>query len=157
MPRLKVPKFESCQSWKWVQHFLPSNDLKDLIVPDKFVCKIFIQFWSNLNKPQFEFCSQRQFLAAFLARDWKFRLHHFYQKSPNNTLPEFECYQLKVPKIKSCQDWKFPILKVAKVESKFSISCQIAKLSNCQVAKLPSCKLLNCELAIMERNPFRSC
>ena len=28
---------------------------------------------------------------------------------------------------------------------------------NCQVAKLPSCKLLNCELAIMERNPFRSC
>ena len=86
---------------------------------------------------------------------------------------------LKVTNYKSCQFWRWPKLKVAKIESEFSISfwsllscqfaklpscqiakwpnCQVAKLPNCQVAKLPSCKLLNCELAIMERNPFRSC
>ena len=86
---------------------------------------------------------------------------------------------LKVTNYKSCQFWRWPKLKVAKIESEFSITfwnllscqfaklpncqvaklpnCQIAKWPNCQVAKLPSCKLLICEPAIMERNPFRSC
>ena len=79
------------------------------------------------------------------------------------------CHKLTVlmNQIESWQNWKLPIWKVAKVESEFSISCQISKLpscqvANCQIAKLPSCqiascKLLNCELAIMEQNPFRSC
>ena len=85
---------------------------------------------------------------------------------------------MKVTKVESCKNWKLPILKVAKIESyqfwklpklkvtnfesDFSIYCYVAKLPNCQVASclfafLPSCqsascKLLNCELAIMERN-----
>ena len=36
-------------------------------------------------------------------------------------------------------------------------SAFLAMLPICQIAKLQTCKLPNCELAIMERNPFRSC
>ena len=57
--------------------------------------------------------------------------------------------KLKVAKFASCQNCKLPELKWPKK--------QVAKVESCQIAKLPSCKLLNFELAIMERNPFRSC
>ena len=68
---------------------------------------------------------------------------------------------LKVTNYKSCQFWRLPKLKVAKIESEFSISfwkllsyqvaklpsCQIAKLPNCQVAKLPSCQIAKLQVA----------
>ena len=52
-------------------------------------------------------------------------------------MPKLKMPKLKVAKIESCQNWKFPILKVSKVENKL-LSCQVAKLSSCQVAKLPN-------------------
>ena len=59
-----------------------------------------------------------------------------------------------------------PILKVAKVESEFNISCwkllscQNAKLSNCQFAKLPSCqiaKLPSCQVAKLQVAKLWTC